>query len=114
MKPTSRAALLAASLAGLAGLSGGIAGGGMSSPDIAQQVKPGITANQGTQTRSVANPANKLLGLDEFSAISKALFGGYGRRGNRHRWPGLGWSVRQGQRMAKKRRNQQRNRKAHR
>lgn len=110
-RPSSLAAFLAASAA-FAGL-GGIAGAAMSPTLLQEQIKVGMTANQGIRTQGTQAAAGPSR-TGERNAIAKALFGGSSRY-RPGRYPnGPGWSPRQVQRMARKRRNKIRNRKAHR
>ena len=65
------------------------------------------------QTRATEK-GTSLSRAGERNAIAKAMFGDYGRP-KPARYPnGPGWTPRQVQRMARKRRNKTRNRKAHR
>lgn len=99
----SGGALIAAALA-VAGMSGFAVSGTTQSPQV--------EASRGPAARSADQ--STLARVGERNAISKALFGGYGGS-NPKRFPrGPGWTHAHVQRMTAKRRNQSRNKRAHR
>ena len=72
---------------------------------------------EGRSARSVEQAASKSATtrtVEVSSAIERAVFGGYYSRAGRRTYPGRGWPVAHDRRMARKRRNQSRNRAAHR
>lgn len=103
MKTLNRVALLAA-VAGLGGMFG-----------AAQQFTPGTTSLTGF-SRAMSQADRTMPNRDASRATSlKAMLGGGRFSGKiKRRYPGVGWSVAQDRRMAKKRRNQTRNRRAQR
>jgi hypothetical protein len=98
MRPLTRSSFLAAAAVLLAG--GGTATGT-------------ATITDGTEARSVRAEAGKLTAqrLPEFRSALASIFGGPGRA-SRTGYPRPGWSVKQGQRAARKAANQRRHRRA--
>lgn len=77
-----------------------------------QQVEQQAQAVRGA--RVIVDEMFNLSRLGERNAIAKAMFGGFGISRSRRFPNGPGWTDTHVQRMAKKRRNQQRNKRAHR
>ena len=106
MRDTSRLMALAAlALGSMAGVS--VSAG----PNDTLEVR---SSGAEKPVRSVVGTGTNLSRTGERNAISKALFGGWGSW-RRRRFPnGPGWTHAHVARMARKRRNQRRNKRAHR
>jgi hypothetical protein len=77
--------------------------------------KPGNrNATEGTSTRTVDNSVDRQLRSATQRQVEQAMDRGFLIRSSAFRRPGPGWTQAQVQRMARKRRNVARNRRAHR
>lgn len=116
MSATHAALLAAAAVTGLGFMTVGtdgvrvINGSEVSSTTAGTQRSPGAELKQ---TRAAEQTTN-LSRTGERNAIAKAMFGGFGSFRPKRFPNGPGWTHAHVQRMARKRRNKQRNRKAHR
>src|SRR6185503_5530451 len=111
-RSSSKSALLAA--LALAATAGGFGAGTTTIVDdtLNQSVLNKIAERQERSARQDVDRGTNLSRTGERNAIAKAMFGSYDSY--KHSYPnGPGWSQAQVQRMARKRRNKARNRRAH-
>lgn len=90
----------------MAGIPAGTQHAGSAAVDELKAAEARLTAAQ-TSGTIPGSPAQRSA-----DAVQQARW--WSRPASRRRWPGLGWSVKAGQRKAAKRRNVLRNRRAHR
>lgn len=104
MKNTRSAALLA--MAAMAGLGAGI------QPTPAQTTPERSASSQTAQSKQAQ--ADRIRAVQEARSIKAVFGGGYRIRNRSPRPPGPGWTHAHVQRMARKAKNRQRNKQAHR